>query len=52
MAAHPAVAKFAVPDDVVFVEEIPHNSTGKVSKLALRAMFASGTGGGNPQSKL
>lgn len=28
-----------VPDDIVFVEEIPHNATGKVSKLTLRQMF-------------
>lgn len=33
------LARFAVPDDVVFVEEIPHNATGKVSKLTLREMF-------------
>lgn len=25
------LAKFAVPDDIVFVQEIPHNATGKVS---------------------
>lgn len=28
-----------IPDDVVFLEEIPHNATGKVSKLTLRQMF-------------
>lgn len=28
-----------VPDDIVFLEEIPHNATGKVSKLTLRQMF-------------
>lgn len=28
-----------IPDDIVFVEEIPHNATGKVSKLTLRQMF-------------
>lgn len=33
------LAKFAVPDDVAFVGEIPHNATGKVSKLTLRGMF-------------
>ncbi|EFJ47845.1 hypothetical protein VOLCADRAFT_91458 [Volvox carteri f. nagariensis] len=33
------LAKFAVPDDVVFVPQIPHNATGKVSKLTLRDMF-------------
>lgn len=31
--------RFALPDDVVFVQEIPHNATGKVSKLTLREMF-------------
>ncbi|MBA1265623.1 3-(methylthio)propionyl-CoA ligase [Stutzerimonas stutzeri] len=30
------VAKFCIPDDVVFVEEIPHTATGKISKLQLR----------------
>eukprot|EP00882_Tetradesmus_deserticola_P001881 GHRQ01002017.1.p1 GENE.GHRQ01002017.1~~GHRQ01002017.1.p1 ORF type:complete len:566 (+),score=249.76 GHRQ01002017.1:439-2136(+) len=39
MAAHPAVARYAAPDDVAFVPEIPHNATGKVSKLSLRKMF-------------
>ncbi|PNH05129.1 Medium-chain-fatty-acid--CoA ligase [Tetrabaena socialis] len=33
------LAKFAVPDDAVFVPQIPHNATGKVSKLVLRDMF-------------
>jgi acyl-coenzyme A synthetase/AMP-(fatty) acid ligase len=28
MADHPAVARYAAPDDVVFVPEIPHNATG------------------------
>uniref|UniRef100_A0A383WNB5 AMP-dependent synthetase/ligase domain-containing protein n=1 Tax=Tetradesmus obliquus TaxID=3088 RepID=A0A383WNB5_TETOB len=39
MAEHPAVARYAAPDDVAFVPEIPHNATGKVSKLSLRMMF-------------
>jgi fatty-acyl-CoA synthase len=30
------VAKFCIPDDVMFVDEIPHTATGKVSKLQLR----------------
>lgn len=30
MAAHPDVAKFAVPDEVLFVEAIPYGATGKV----------------------
>jgi 3-(methylthio)propionyl---CoA ligase len=33
------VAKWWLPDDVVFVEEIPHTATGKISKLALRERF-------------
>lgn len=33
------VAKYAVPDDVAFIPEIPHNATGKVSKLTLRQLF-------------
>jgi fatty-acyl-CoA synthase len=34
------VAKIAVPDDVQFVNEIPHTATGKVSKMLLRQKFA------------
>lgn len=30
------VARFCIPDDVVFFDEIPHTATGKVSKLLLR----------------
>jgi fatty-acyl-CoA synthase len=30
------VAKWMVPDDVVFVGELPHTATGKLSKLTLR----------------
>lgn len=30
------VAKFCIPDDVIFVDEIPHTATGKISKLHLR----------------
>ncbi|MEL6599482.1 MAG: long-chain-fatty-acid--CoA ligase [Pseudomonadota bacterium] len=33
-------AKWQVPDDVVFVEELPHTATGKISKLALRKQLA------------
>jgi fatty-acyl-CoA synthase len=29
-------AKWQVPDDVVFVNELPHTATGKISKLELR----------------
>jgi len=28
--------KISIPDDVVFVEELPHTATGKLNKLALR----------------
>ena len=34
------LAKWWVPDDVVFVDEIPHTATGKIDKLALRKTFA------------
>jgi len=34
------VAKWWIPDDVVFVEELPHTATGKLSKLALRERLA------------
>jgi fatty-acyl-CoA synthase len=33
-------ARWCVPDDVVFVEEIPHTATGKIQKNALRERFA------------
>ena len=33
------VAKWWLPDDVVFVDELPHTATGKLSKLTLRAQF-------------
>ena len=33
------VAKWAMPDDVVFVSELPHTATGKVLKTRLREMF-------------
>lgn len=33
------VAKWWLPDDVVFVDELPHTATGKVSKLNLRKQF-------------
>jgi hypothetical protein len=32
------LAKYAVPDDIVFIDEIPHNATGKV-----RCVFAFAT---------
>jgi fatty-acyl-CoA synthase len=35
----PRVAKWWLPDDVVFVEKLPLTATGKVSKAQLRAQF-------------
>ena len=35
------IAKWWIPDDVVFVDEIPHTATGKIKKIALREQFAS-----------
>ncbi len=34
------VASWWMPDDVVFVEEIPHTAAGKINKLLLRERFA------------
>jgi fatty-acyl-CoA synthase len=34
------IAKWWMPDDVVFVEKIPLGATGKINKLELRKMFA------------
>ena len=34
------IAKWWIPTDVVFVDEIPHTATGKISKLQLREQFA------------
>jgi acyl-CoA synthetase (AMP-forming)/AMP-acid ligase II len=36
----PKIAKWWMPDDVQFVEELPHTATGKISKLELRKQFA------------
>jgi len=33
------IAKWMMPDDVVFVEELPHTATGKLSKRTLREQF-------------
>jgi len=35
----PRVARWWMPDDVVFVDELPMTATGKVSKVALRERF-------------
>lgn len=34
------VAKWWIPNDVVFLDELPHTATGKVSKLTLREQLA------------
>jgi fatty-acyl-CoA synthase len=34
------IAKWWMPDDVVFVDEIPHTATGKIKKIDLRKQFA------------
>jgi fatty-acyl-CoA synthase len=33
------IAKWQIPDDVAFVDEIPHTATGKIQKLRLREQF-------------
>jgi fatty-acyl-CoA synthase len=33
------IAKWWLPDDVAFVDEIPHTATGKIQKLTLRRRF-------------
>ena len=35
----PLFAKWQLPDDVVFVDEIPHTATGKISKLSIRRLL-------------
>ena len=45
------LAKWQLPEDVVFVPEIPHTATGKILKTKLREMFRDhrlGTGGREP----
>jgi acyl-CoA synthetase (AMP-forming)/AMP-acid ligase II len=34
------IAKWWMPDDVLFVQELPHTATGKLNKLSLRKQFA------------
>jgi len=36
----PRLAKWWLPDDVVFVENLPRTATGKVQKTKLRELFA------------
>ncbi|MES2126048.1 MAG: long-chain fatty acid--CoA ligase, partial [Pseudomonadota bacterium] len=33
------VAKWWLPDDVQFVDQLPHSATGKLQKMKLRDMF-------------
>ncbi len=33
------IAKWWTPDDVVFVDELPHTATGKLSKKVLRESY-------------
>jgi len=35
----PHFAKWQLPDDVIYVDEIPHTATGKISKLMLRQLL-------------
>jgi len=37
------IAKWWMPDDVVFADEIPHTATGKIQKMALRERFGKHT---------
>ena len=39
-SSRPAVAKWQLPDDVVFIDEVPKTSVGKFSKKTLRERFA------------
>ncbi|HMB12199.1 long-chain-fatty-acid--CoA ligase [Saliniramus sp.] len=34
------IAKWQLPDDIIFLEEIPHTATGKIQKLTLRERYA------------
>ena len=36
---HGKIAKWWMPEDVAFVDEIPHTATGKIQKLTLRQQF-------------
>jgi fatty-acyl-CoA synthase len=41
----PKVAKWQLPDHVVFIDEVPKTSVGKFSKKTLRERFAGGVPG-------
>ena len=34
------IAKWWIPDDVQFIEDMPHTATGKIQKTTLRDIFA------------
>ena len=34
------IAKWWIPDDVQFIDEMPHTATGKIQKTSLRDIFA------------
>jgi len=42
----PRVAKFSIPDDVVFIDEVPKTGVGKFDKKVLRERFRSGVHAG------
>jgi len=44
---HGKVAKWWVPDDVIFVDSIPHTATGKIQKTALRESYQGHFGNGS-----
>lgn len=35
-----SIAKFWIPDDVIFVDDLPHTATGKLHKVPLREQYA------------
>jgi fatty-acyl-CoA synthase len=42
------IAKWWLPDDVVFVDDLPHTATGKVLKTKLREIYRTHQGGATP----
>ncbi|KAK9809441.1 hypothetical protein WJX73_007789 [Symbiochloris irregularis] len=46
------LAKWWTPDEVVFVDELPHTATGKISKLQLRQQFKKSEAASQGRSKL
>lgn len=47
-----AMASWWVPDRVLVVPELPHTATGKLNKVALRAVYGKEGGEGGPAAKL